>query len=91
MQEQGDGRRLAGSSETKQDQARLLYSIPELSDLFGLRRSTLYSWAHRGWLTPADPPPHPLLFSLAALERALSQAQAKQPLAWYLKLRKATY
>ncbi len=87
MQEQGDGPQRGGSSETKQDQT--LYSIPELSALFGLRRSTLYSWAHRGWLTPAYPPPHPLLFSLTALQRAVSKAQARQPLAWYLKLRKA--
>ncbi|GHP00596.1 hypothetical protein KSF_106430 [Reticulibacter mediterranei] len=65
----------------------MVYTIPQLSALSGIKRSTLYYWARIGRLEPAYPPPEPLLFSLAALKTAISRAQAKQPLAWYLKSR----
>jgi transposase-like protein len=64
-----------------------LYSVAELAERFGIKRSTLYYWARIGRLKPMHPPPEPLLFTLSALRTAIRQAQAKQPLGWYLKLR----
>jgi transposase-like protein len=64
-----------------------LYSVAELAERFGIKRSTLYYWGTY-WPTQTNAsPPEPLLFTLSALRTAIRQAQAKQPLGWYLKLR----